>query len=88
MTGHVDGDMSLETLPSLDTLFELDKMSDVEYSQALKAGESSILVVIRPTGVTYPRYWTSQTSRTLRRHLVRVVDLRSLMIILIRFILW
>ena len=28
MTGHVDGSISLETLPSLDTLFELDGMSD------------------------------------------------------------
>ena len=28
MTGHVDGSISLGTLPSLDTLFELDEMSD------------------------------------------------------------
>ena len=48
MTGHVDGSISLETLPSLDTLFELDEMSDGEFSQALKAWELSDLVVIRP----------------------------------------
>ena len=48
MTGHVDGSISLETLPSLDYIFELDEMSDVEFSQALKAGEFSDLVVIRP----------------------------------------
>ena len=49
ITGHVDGSISLETLPSLDTLFELDEISDGEFSQALKAGELSDLVVIRPT---------------------------------------
>ena len=48
MTGHVDGSISLETLPSLDTLFELDEMSDGEFSQVLTAGELSDLVVIRP----------------------------------------
>ena len=48
MTGQIDGNISLETLPSLDTLFELDEMSDGEFSQALQAGELSELVVIRP----------------------------------------
>ena len=38
MTGQIDGNISLETLPSLDTLFELDEMSDGEFSQALQAG--------------------------------------------------
>ena len=33
ITGHVDGSISLETLPSLDTLFELDEMSDGEFSK-------------------------------------------------------
>ena len=42
MTGHVDDNIILETLPSLDTnLFELDEMSDGEFSQALQAGELS-----------------------------------------------
>ena len=48
MTGQIDGNISLETLPSVNTLFELDEMSDVEFSQALQAGELSELVVIRP----------------------------------------
>ena len=42
VTGQVEGNVSLETLPSLDALCELDEMSDGEFSQALKA------VVIRP----------------------------------------
>ena len=48
LTGQIDGNISLETLPSLDTLFVLDEMSDGEFSQALQAGELSELVVIRP----------------------------------------
>ena len=48
MTGPVDGNISLETVLSLDTLFELDEMSDGKFSQVLKAGELSDLVVIRP----------------------------------------
>ena len=48
VTGHVDGNISLETLPSLDALFELDEMSDGEFSQSLKVGELSDLVFIRP----------------------------------------
>ena len=48
VAGHFDGNISLETLPSVDTLFELDKMSDGELIQDLKAGELSELVVIRP----------------------------------------
>ena len=38
LTGQIDGNISLETLPSVDKLFELDEMSDGEFSQALKAG--------------------------------------------------
>ncbi|MCY0725759.1 hypothetical protein OVW19_28885, partial [Klebsiella pneumoniae] len=45
-TGHVDSNIGLDALPSLDTLFELDEMSDGEFSQALQAGELSELVVI------------------------------------------
>ena len=48
LTGQIDGDIGLETHLSLDTLFELDEMSDGEFSQALQAGEFSELVVIRP----------------------------------------
>ena len=53
VTGQVEGDVSLETLPSLDALCEIDEMSDGEFSQALKspalkAGDLSESVVIRP----------------------------------------
>ena len=47
VTGQVEGNVSLETLPSLGGLCELDDMSDGEFSQALKAGDLSELVVIR-----------------------------------------
>ena len=48
VTGQVEGNFILETLPSLDALCELDEMSDGEFIQALKAGDLSKLVVIRP----------------------------------------
>ena len=38
VTGQVEGNVSLETLPSLDALCELNEMSGGEFSQALKAG--------------------------------------------------
>ena len=47
LTGHVDGNISLETLPSLDALFELDEMSDGDFIQSLQAGALSEFVVIR-----------------------------------------
>ena len=34
VTGQVDGNFSLKTLPSLDALFKIDEMSDGEFSQA------------------------------------------------------
>lgn len=39
--GQVDGNVSVETLPSLDTLCEEPEISDGEFSQALKAGNLS-----------------------------------------------
>ena len=45
VTDQVEGNASLETLPSLDAPCELDEMSDVEFSQALKTGDLSELVV-------------------------------------------
>ena len=44
----MEGNVSLETLPSLDALCELDEMSGGDFSQALKAEDLSELVVIRP----------------------------------------
>ena len=44
----MEGNVSLETLPSLDSLYELDEMSDGKFSQALKAEDLSESEVIRP----------------------------------------
>ena len=41
VTGQVEGNVSLETLPYLDALCELDEMYDGEFSQALKARDLS-----------------------------------------------
>ena len=48
MNGQVEGNVSLETLPSLDALCELDETSDGEFSQALKAGDLSDLWSLDP----------------------------------------
>ena len=45
MTGHVDGNISLETLPSLDTLFELDEMCGKVTNQIL--GRGSVATYLR-----------------------------------------
>ena len=46
--GQLNGKVSLETLPPVDTLCGLEEISDGDFSQALKSGELSDLVVIRP----------------------------------------
>ena len=38
VTGHLECNIGIETLPSLDALFELNDMSDGKFIQALKAG--------------------------------------------------
>ncbi|KAG2958255.1 hypothetical protein PC118_g23618 [Phytophthora cactorum] len=48
VTGGVDGDISLYSLPAVNALLELDEMSIAEFGEALKAGDLAEVVVIRP----------------------------------------
>ncbi|KAG2959885.1 hypothetical protein PC119_g26575 [Phytophthora cactorum] len=48
VTGGVDGDISLDSLPAVNALLELDEMSIAEFGEALKAGDLDEVVVIRP----------------------------------------
>ncbi|KAG2788581.1 hypothetical protein PC111_g24206 [Phytophthora cactorum] len=48
VTGEVDGDISLDSLPAVNALLELDEMSIAEYGEALKAGDLAEVVALRP----------------------------------------
>ncbi|KAE9347096.1 hypothetical protein PR003_g7100 [Phytophthora rubi] len=48
VTGDFDGDISLDQLPFLDALLELEEMSFAEFGEAIKAGDLAEVVVIRP----------------------------------------
>ncbi|OWZ18610.1 reverse transcriptase [Phytophthora megakarya] len=46
VTGEVDGNISLYTLPSCNDLLELDEMSLTDFGDGLKAGDLAELVMI------------------------------------------
>ncbi|KAI9990488.1 hypothetical protein PInf_021511 [Phytophthora infestans] len=50
VTGEVEGDISLDTLPAADALLELDEMSIAEFGEALKAGELAEVALLGPEG--------------------------------------
>ena len=88
MAGHVDDNTSFETLSSLDALFELDEMSDGKFSQALKAGELSELVVTRPDiELSTSSLLNESAVECTKRHIVRILDPRSFRIPWIRSII-
>jgi hypothetical protein len=48
VTGEAEGNVSLEAIPAVDALLELDEMSIPEFGDASKAGELAEVVMIRP----------------------------------------
>jgi hypothetical protein len=48
VTGEAEGNVSLEAIPTVAALLELDEMSIPEFGDALKAGELAEVVMIRP----------------------------------------
>ena len=48
VTGACDGTISLEAIPSLSSLLELEELSVGEFDHSLKNGDLSEVVVIRP----------------------------------------
>ncbi|KAG3077300.1 hypothetical protein PI124_g19442 [Phytophthora idaei] len=54
VTGEVDGDINLDSLPAVNALLELGEMSIAEFGEALKAGDLAEMVVIRPEEALNP----------------------------------
>ena len=48
MTGNVGSDVSLQAMPLVDALLELDELSLAELGNAMKSGEIAEVVVLRP----------------------------------------
>ena len=48
ITGNIEGKVSLAAIPSLHALLKLEEMSIDECGRALKAGDLSEIVVVRP----------------------------------------
>ncbi|KAG3126424.1 hypothetical protein C6341_g25372 [Phytophthora cactorum] len=48
VTGRVDGDISLDSLPAVNALLELDEMSVAEFDEVVKKDALAEVVVIRP----------------------------------------
>ena len=48
ITGNIEGKVSLAAIPSLHALLKLEEMSMDECARALKAGDLSEVVVVRP----------------------------------------
>ena len=87
ITGNVEGTIRLAAIPLLPAHLELDEMSLDECGRALRAGDLSEIVVLRPiielnlTSLLEKLSWRRRKLRLVRR-----ADQRSLKILWIHFI--
>ena len=75
MTGACDGTISLEDIPSLSSLLELEDLSIDAFDHSLKNGDISEVVVIRPDiiDLNSSLLWMKPFWKTQKQHSVRVV---------------